>query len=251
MTPDTNTVRSRNLLILALLIVVTLFSAYHEGYLPLISIPFWVSIIAGVVIAGWLALGISTKRFLSLVLVIFIVEYIKETIGMKSHIWSYHGTSGQYSFVVWVWVLAGLVAYTVSTKVLIGVIRKLRCTVPRWVNPAILIIISSVIPLGMGDYRGAAGVLFLLFYAVVFVLCINVSIKTEFPVLAGIVITAWIIANPSEYVGSVTCHAWTFTHNPDYPPFFLLFGCWPLEIFVQYSLSAFLAHEPMNKNTIW
>jgi hypothetical protein len=251
MTPDTNTVRSRNLLILALLIVVTLFSAYHEGYLPLISIPFWVSIIAGFAIAGWLALGISTNRFLSLALVIFIVEYIKETIGMKSHIWSYHGTSGQYSFVVWVWVLAGLVAYTVSTKVLIGVIRKLRCTVPRWVNPAILIIISSVIPLGMGDYRGAAGVLFLLFYAVVFVLCINVSIKTEFPVLAGIVITAWIIANPSEYVGSVTCHAWTFTHNPDYPPFFLLFGCWPLEIFVQYSLSAFLAHEPMNKNTIW
>lgn len=251
MTHDANTVRSRNLLLLALLIVVTLFSAYHEGYLPLISAPFWASIIAGFAIAGWLALGISTKRFLSLVLAIFIIEYIKETIGMKSHIWSYHGNAGQYSFVVWVWVLAGLVAYTVSTKLLIRVIRKLRWTVPRWVNPAILIIISSLIPLSMGDYRSGAGVLFWLFYAVVFVLCINVSVKTEFPVLAGIVITAWIIANPSEYVGSVTCHAWTFTHNPDYPPFFLLFGCWPLEIFVQYSLSAFLAHEPMNKNAIW
>jgi hypothetical protein len=251
MTPDTNTVRSRNLLILALLIVITLFSAYHEGYLQLISVPFWASIIAGIVIAGWLALGISTKRFLSLVLVIFILEYIKETIGMRSHIWSYHGTNGQYNFVVWVWVLAGLVAYAVSTKLLIRVIRKLRCTVPRWVNPVILIIIFSVIPLGMGDYRSGAAVLFWLFYALVFVFCVITSTNTEFPVLAGIVITAWIIANPSEYVGSVTCNAWSFTYNPDYPPFFLLFGCWPLEIFVQYSLSAFLAHEPMNKNTIW
>jgi len=249
MTPDTNTVRSRNLLILVLLILVTLFSAYHEGYLQLISVPFWVSIIAGIAIAGWLALGISTKRFLSLVLVIVITEYIKETIGMKSQIWTYHGTDGQYNFVVWVWVLAGLAAYAVSTKLLIRVIRKLRWIVPGWVNPVILIFISSVIPLGMADYRSGAGVLFWLFYAVVFVLCMSVSVKTEFPVLAGIVITAWIIANPSEYVGSVTCHVWTFTHNPDYPPFFLLFGCWPLEIFAQYSLSAFLANEPMNKNT--
>ncbi|HUT70544.1 MAG TPA: hypothetical protein VMW89_07680 [Desulfatiglandales bacterium] len=249
MTHDTKIVRSRNLLLLALLIVVTLFSAYHEGYLPLISVPFWGSLIAGFAIAGWVALGISTKRFLSLVLGIFIIEYIKETIGMKSSIWSYHGTAGHYSFVVWVWVLAGLVAYTLSTKLVIRVIRKLRWPAPRWVNPVILIIISSVIPLSMGDYRSGAGGLFWLFYAVVFVVCIAVSIKTEFPVLAGIVITAWIIANPSEYVGSVTCHAWTFTHNHDYPPFFLLFGCWPLEIFVQYSVSAFLAHEPINKNT--
>ena len=181
MTHDINVVRSRNLVFLALLIVVILFSAYHEGYLPLISVPFWGSIIAGFAIAGWLALGISTKRFLSLVLVIFIVEYIKETIGMKSHMWSYHGTAGHYNFVVWVWVLAGLVVYTLSTKLVIRVIRKLRWPVPGWVNPVILIIISLVIPLSMGDYRSGAGVLFWSFYAVVFAVCISVSIKTEFP----------------------------------------------------------------------
>jgi hypothetical protein len=251
MTHDANGVKSRNLLLLALLIVVTLFSAYHEGYLPIISAPFWGSIIAGFAIAGWLSLGISTKRFLSLVVVIFIMEYIKETIGMKSDIWRYHGTAGHYTFVVWIWVVAGLVAYAVSTKLAIRMIRKPSLTVPGWVNPVILIIIFSVILLSMGDYRSGAGVLFWLFYAVVFVICIAVSIKTEFPILAGIVITAWIIANPSEYVGSVTCHAWTFTHNPDYPPFFLLFGCWPLEIFVQYCLSAYLAREPLNMSTSW
>lgn len=65
----------------------------------------------------------------------------------------------------------------------------------------------------------------------------------NFSVFAGIVLTAWIVSNPSEYAGSVSSQVWIFLYNSDYPPCFLLFGCWPLEILTQYGLSAFLANE--------
>jgi len=246
---DTDNARPQNLLLVALLITITLFTAFHEGYLPVISALFWVSLIAGFSISVWLALSTSTRRLLSLMLGIFIIEYLKETIGIRSKIWTYHGIDGLYNFGVWAWVLGGLSAYTLSTRVLIRLIRKLKFSLPRWLNPVILIPLSLLIPVTMGDYRSDAGALFWSFYAVLFIAGIYASIRMDFPIFAGIVITAWIVGNPSEYVGSVTSRVWTFTHNPDYPPFFLLFGCWPLEILAQYLLSAFLAHEPLEKDT--
>jgi hypothetical protein len=101
----------------------------------------------------------------------------------------------------------------------------------------------------MGEYWSGVNALLVSFYILLIIGCVYVSSKVDFPILIGIVITSWIIGNPSEYVGSVASGVWTFTHNPNYPPFFLLFGCWPVEILAQYSLSAFLAGEPLNKDT--
>lgn len=238
----------QNLLLTALFIFVTLFTAFHEGYIPLISIPFWISIIAGFSIIIWLAWNISTLRLLSLILSIFIIEYIKETIGVRSGMWTYHGINGFYNFGVWAWVLGGLIAYTLSIKVVIRQIRKLKLSLPRWLNPVILLLVSFLIPLTMGDYWRGAGILYWSFYVLLLIAGIYASIRMDFPVFAGIVITAWIVGNPSEYLGSQS-GVWTFTYNPLYPPFFLLFGCWPLEILAQYSLSAFLAHEPLDADT--
>jgi len=246
MTSDTNNVRPQNLLLIALLIIITLFTAFHEGYILLISTLFWVSLIAGFSVSVWLALSISTRRLLSLILGIFIIEYVKETIGIRSRVWTYHGVDGLYNFGVWAWVLAGLIVYTLSTRVVIRLIRKLKLSLPRWLNPVILILISLLIPLTMGDYWSGARWLFWSFYVLLLIAGIYTSIRMDFPVFAGIVITAWIISNPSEYVGSVASGVWTFTHNPDYPPLFLLLGCWPLEILAQYSLSALLADEPLD-----
>jgi hypothetical protein len=246
MTVNTNTLRVQNFLLIALLIIVTFFTAFHEGYLPLISLPFWIFFIAGYCISLWLALSILTRRLISLILGIFIIEYVKETIGIRSGMWTYHGEGGLYNFGVWAWVLAGLVVYTLSTKVVIRLIRKLKIYLPRCVNPIILIFISLLIPLTLGDYWSGSGALFFSFYALLLLVGLYASIKMDFPVFAGIVITTWLISNPSEYVGAISSGVWTFTHNPNYPPFFLLFGCWPLEILVQYSLSAFLADEPLN-----
>ena len=246
MTFNTDTLRVQNFLLIALLIIVTFFTAFHEGYLPLISLPFWIILIAGYCISVWLALSISTRRLPALILCIFIIEYVKETIGVRSGMWTYHGAGGLYNFGVWAWVLAGLVVYTLSTKVAIRLIGKLKIDPPRCVNPIILIFISLLIPLTLGDYWSGAGALFFAFYGLLLLVGLFASIKMDFPVFVGIVITTWLISNPSEYVGAISSGVWTFTHNPNYPPFFLLFGCWPLEILVQYSLSAFLVDEPLN-----
>lgn len=237
----------RNLFIVLLFIIITLFTAFQEGFMPLISMPFWVVIVAGFSISIWLAFSISTKRFLSLMLGIFIIEYFKETVGIRSGMWVYHGTDGFYNFGVWAWVMGGFAAYTIATRIMIRQMQRLKFSVPKWVNPVILTAIFLIVPSTIGNYGSGAGTLFWLFYISLFIGGIYSSLKMDFPIFAGIVITAWILGTPSEYIGSAASNVWTFTHNPDYPPFFLVAGLWPLEILAQYSLSAFLANEPLNQ----
>lgn len=241
--------KRRNLLLLAMLMGITAFTAFHEGYIPLISIPFLISLLAGYAITAWLSCHISTKRLVSFMLVIFIIEYVKETIGIRSEIWTYHGIGGQYNFGVWAWVLGGLITYTVSTRIVIPGIKKINVSLPKWLNQITVILIFLFILLSLGEYRDKVGGLFYSIYALLFAISFYASFKIDFSVCAGIVISSWIIGNPSEYLGSIASGVWTFTHNPDYPPLFLVFGCWPLEILAQYSLSAFLADEPINHNT--
>lgn len=240
-----NSKKILNISLIALLIIITIFTAFHEGYLKIISVPFWLVLIAGFSISFWLALSISTKHLLSLILVIFIIEYVKEAIGIRSRLWTYHGVGEQFNFGVWAWVLGGLATYTLATRVVIRPVRKLKLVLPKWVNTVILLVLVSLIPLTLRRYWSGIGSLFLVFYALLLIAGIYASLKIDFPVFAGIVITAWLVSNPSEYLGSVNSGIWTFTHNPDYPPFFLLFGCWPLEILVQYSLSVFLVNESL------
>jgi len=249
MAPQVNTTRARNLFLIALFIFASIFTAIQEGYVSLMTAAFWVSLISGFLLCVWLAFSTSTTRLLALILGIFIIEYIKETIGMRSGMWSYHGLEGHYTFVVSTWVLAGLIVYVLATRIVIRLIRKLNLGVPRWVNLVVLVLIGALIPIGLGDYWAGAGAFFWLFYAVLFVVGIALAVRMKFPVFIGIVITAMIISNPSEYVGSIASRLWTFTHSPEYPPFFLLFGCWPLEILVQYALSGFMADEPLDKDT--
>jgi hypothetical protein len=238
--------RVRNILLVALLAAIMFFTAFHEGYLASISVFFWISLAAGIVICSWLALSISTRRLLSLFLVIFIIEYVKEAVGIRSKLWVYHGVGSQFNFGVWAWVLGGVVTYTLSTRVAIRLIRKLNVSPPMWLNPVILVLLFLSIPLTMGDYRSGTGLLLWSFYVLVLVVGGCASAKMGFPVFAGIVVTSWVVGYPSEYLGSVPSKIWTFVHNPDYPPFFLIFGCWPLEILAQYTLSAVLANEPLN-----
>ena len=236
----------QNLLLIALFITVTLFTAFHEEYLRMISKPFWVAIVGGFAICTWLAFGISTKRLLALMLCIFVIEYIKETIGIRTHLWTYHSSKGLYNFGVWAWVMAGLIAYTLATRIVIRFVARVKYSAPGWLNPAILALIFLIIPLCLGPYRGGTNALFWLFYIIVFVAGLYASAKMDFSVFAGLVITSWIVANPSEYLGSINSGVWTFNYDTNYPPLFLLFGCWPLEILVQYSLSALVAKERLN-----
>jgi hypothetical protein len=241
--------RERNLVVISLFIVIAAFTAFHEGYVSLISFPFLLTLLAGCSLTIWLAWNISTRRLLSLIFVILVLEYIKETIGIRSGMWTYHGIDGGYNFGIWAWVLGGLVTYTLSTRLIIRLMRKLRLSSLRWLNPCVLVLLFLFILLSLGKYGEGAGILFYSFYAVVLVVCLYASIKTDLSDFAAIVLTSWIVGNPSEFMGSVASGVWTFTFNPNYPPIFLLFGCWPLDIFAIYSISAFLSGEPLDKDT--
>jgi uncharacterized protein (DUF362 family) len=237
----------RNILLVALLAAIIVFTAYHEGYLASISIYFWILLAAGIAVCVWLALGISTGRLLSLLLVIFIIEYGKEALGIRYKLWIYSGEGSQFNFGVWAWVLGGLGCYTVATRVAMKLIGKLKVAWPWWLNYILLILLFLAIPLTMSSYRQDTGVLLWLFYILMLGIGLAAATRVAFPVFAGIVVTAWIVGWPSEYIGSVASKIWVFPNNPNYPPFYLIFCCWPLEIFAQYALSGVLANEPLNK----
>jgi hypothetical protein len=242
----------QNLLLVALFIIITLFTAYTEGYLPMISVFFWIVLGIGLAVSIWLALGVSVGRLLALMLGIFIIEYIKETIGIWSGMWSYHGLPNSYNFGVWAWVMAGMTVFWLAVRIVIRLFKRLTGNLPRhWnlVNPVIVVLVFAIIPLTLGGYRSGAGPWFWGLYAILFMVTLATALRLDFPVFLGLLITTWVIGFLSEYAGSVPNHIWTFPHNPNFPPIFLIMGCWPLEIFTQFSLAAFLAREPLNLYT--
>jgi len=204
-------------------------------------------LLMGVGFSFWLAAGISSRRLVSLILSIFMIEYFKETIGVRSGFWSYNGNPGQFNFGIWSWVLAGLTTYTLATRLAIPRLKKLGIAMPGWLNAALLSVIFASMLFSMGPYRDGAEPMFYIFYVMLFSGVLYASFRIEGSVFIGLVLMAWVASNSSEYMGAVASDLWTFTHNPDYPPIFLLFFCWPLEILAQYSLSAYLAGEPLNQ----
>jgi len=248
----------QNLMLVAFLGIVTIFTAYQEGYLgaitfdPPIGALFWLVLIAGFVVSIWMALNIATGRMLALMLGIFIIEYIKEGIGIRSGMWSYHGLPNTYNFGVWAWVMGGMGVFWIAVRLVIRWMRKLTAGLHRrWnlLNPIIVVLIFATIALSLGDYRRGAGGWFWSLYAILFMVTLVSACLMDLPVFLGLLLTTWVVGFFSEYAGSVPSRIWTFTHNPNFPPIFLIIGCWPLEIFTQYALSAFLANEPLDKYT--
>lgn len=237
--------RARSFVLVGLLAAVTAFAMHHEGYVPLVGPVLGVGMIAGFAVVAWLAAAERPCRVAALFLVIFVIEYAKESIGVRSGLWTYHGRPGQYVFGVWLWVMAGAAAYALAKKA-VPLLRRVRASPPRWVNTVVVVAVASVIPITLGGYRHGTGIAFAAFYGALAVAGVAASLRMSFPSLAGLVLAAWIVANPSEYIGSMGSGIWTYPLDPSYPPVFLLFGCWPLEIIAQVSLSALLASESLD-----
>ena len=243
--PRGRLVCGRNFVLVILLFAVLLFSAWSEGYLQRFSLPFGLLLGGGLLLSVWMAMRASTARFVVLLLTIFLVEYVKETLGIRAGLWAYTGPGGQYLFGVLAWVLGGTSAFVVAFGVIIPLLLKIRRELPRWLNQAFLLLLFVLIPLTVDPYPSGAEVPYWSFYGALFVLGLVAARRMPWQVLAGLVLSAWIVGNPSEYLGSAVSGFWIFTKHPHYPPFYLLAGCWPLEILVQYSLSALLAGEPL------
>jgi hypothetical protein len=236
----------RNFLVIVLFMIVTLFTAFQEGYFPLISVSFWLYLLAGFVLCFWLACFIFTKHLLALILTIFIIENIKETIGIVSGLWVYHGIQGSYNFGIWCWVLGGLSTYTLATRIIIRWLRKLTLPVSRPGNARIVVALFGLIPLTLMGYWQGTGLWFWSFYLLLLLICLGLTTPLDFPVLASMVVSSWLVGIPGEYLGAISSHAWTFPLNPRYPPFYLVICCWPLEILAQQAIAALLTNQSLN-----
>lgn len=231
---------------IVLLLAAMLFSARDEGYLPLIS-PFFAVVLAfGFALSFWLALRISAARIAALIATILLLEYVKETIGVRSGLWVYHGKEGRYFFGIFAWVVGGLSAHSVSTGVTIPLLRRLHAFLPFWLNLAIAIPVLLGLPMTLGPSWAGAGLDFCILYLALGIVLLLSAILMDFPTFAGIVVAAWLGGNLGEYAGSAASGAWTFPYNPTYPPFFLLFSCWPMEIAAQHSLAAWFSGESLD-----
>lgn len=238
--------RATRAALVATLVAVTAFTMAHEGYVALVSPALALSMIAGFGVIAWLAASERPSRLAALLLSILVIEYVKESIGVRAGLWTYHGNPGQYLFGVWLWVMAGTSAYAVAKKVAVPLVARSSWAPPRWTHAALVLAVAAVIPLSLGGYRPQVGTDFVLLYAVLTAAAVASAVRMPFPTLAGLVLTAWAVANPAEYVGSMGSGIWTYARDARYPPLFLLFGCWPLEILAQVSLSAVLAAEPLD-----
>jgi uncharacterized protein (DUF362 family) len=236
----------RNLVLVVLLCAALLFTASSEGYLQGFTLPFELLLGGGLALSLWMAVRASTRRFLALLLSVFFVEYAQETIGIRSGLWVYHGDDGRYLFGVLAWVLGGTAAFVFAIGVTIPLLCRIRRRLPRWLNLAFPPFFFVLIAVTVDPCPSGTGVPFWSFYAAMLALALVAAQRMPWQVLAGLVVSAWVVGNASEYLGSTVSGFWTFPDHPNYPPFYLLAGCWPLEILVQYSLSAILAGEPLN-----
>ena len=157
--------------------------------------------------------------------------------------WTYHGSSDQYLFGVWLWVAASLSAYALSRELLRSCDGWNQIRLPPLANLLLIFVIAAIIPLTLGEYAPHVNAAFWVFYAALLLISVIALQATPFSVLAVSVTLSWLVGGPSEYLGSISSGAWTFAHNVRFPPTYLLVGCWPLEIVAQFSIAAFLSGE--------
>jgi uncharacterized protein (DUF362 family) len=253
----------RNLLLVFILLVVTVACAFQEGYLAIQdgnlvragSTIFWTVLFGGSLVVFWLALSISTKRLVALVIAIILVEYCNQTLGTKLGLWKYPLSPNSYFFAIMIWVFASLFAYAGAWKAVVRLTMKSIRLLPKTLNPVIPIVLLLVIwftgPAVIKESSGAEHWynlrhLFWLFFAILLFIGTIACIMVDFRVVAGVIISAWIVGFISESAGG--CGGlWKFPlFEQDWsPPVFLVVGCWPLEILAQFALSAWLAGEPL------
>ncbi len=262
----------RNLVIVGLVIAVTLVSAVHENYLviekgwaPAFHSMFWFVLLGGFCLLVWLAWSISTRRLVSFVAVIFIIEYINQSLATKLGLWTYSAQGGAYIFGVWAWVVSGLVTYAIASRATVRLTMKGKLSLPRFLNPVVVIMLFLVICFFGRDHLIEAGrqmlQSFLIFYGALMVVGILASLWMDTRALVGVIISALIVGFISESAGA-TAGIWQFLQppspdqvsalaqssqairiSPSCPPVYLILGCWPLEILAQFALSALISGE--------
>ena len=236
---------ARNLVLVLVLFATLGVAAGAEGYAALVSVPFMLLLGLGFALSVWLALRMSTARFVALLALVFFMEYTNQTLGIRSGLWQYHGQGGQYVFGVMSWLVAACSAQMMAIGIAIPMLCRLRLPALKRLTWVPVVLLFAMIPLTAGAYRAGMGTWFWSFYGLIFILALWVAQRLPMDALLGVLLAGALAGVLSEHVGSALSGCWTFPHNPSYPPFYLVVGCWPLEILVQFGVAAYLAGEPI------
>lgn len=245
---DAGSSSRNNLLVVVAVIFMAAFTARQEGYIPLISALFSVVLAGAACVSIWLAFNIATKRLVALVFVVIVMEYLNQTIANNTGLWTYARPSLMFS--VWIWVLASMTSFALARLVVTPILARIETPIPRSFNTILIVGLAGVGLLLMGPSRPQASLEFWILYSLLFAVAVYASFKMEFSIFAALAIVAIAVGIPSEYFGSTGNGSWSFPFDPDFPPWYLVLACWPLEIVAQYFLSGLLVGEiPVGEST--
>ena len=217
-----------------------LFTAFYEGYLGMVDWRFAAVLLCGLGTMAFLSLVETTGRILSLLVAVFAIELVKEYLGIRYQLWVYHGRDGRFLFGVLSWVLGGVSVFTLAKWVVAPFVRILVSTKTRKFHVPILLGLAGLAYALLDVPMSQLGPWFWGLYAILLLLGVWRSRQSDLAMLFALIATGWGVGNLSEYLGS-QAGIWTFTGHPNYPPLYLLFGLWPIEIIAQVSLARLLA----------
>ncbi|MEK6656819.1 MAG: DUF362 domain-containing protein [Nitrospirota bacterium] len=233
-----------NLLFITLLGLAVYISMAVEGYLSLLNQSFSISLLILFIFSLWTAWLMSLKRLILLGLAGFYIGYITQVVGTKSGLWIYNGTHNSFVFAGLIWAISSIAMYGLSVKVLKVAFRIVSDYIKKFSGPFFVSILFLIIIITIKEYRAGLSFVFWAYYITLFAFAVYISYITDFQSILRLTIAAWIVGNLGEYLGSQS-GLWTFPHNSNYPPLFLVISFWPLEFIAQYSISGLLTKEPL------
>ena len=214
-------------------------TAIHEGYVGIVDGKFAAVLAGGLVVMLGLSLVESFGRILSLMVAITVIELVKEALGIRYGLWAYQGRDGGFLFGVVAWVLAGLSVYTLAKWVISPFVRRWVGTPTRAFHTPILLGLAGLSFALLAFSGPPVGPGLWVLYAVLLVLGAWRMRRCDLAMLLSVVVLGWGVGNLSEYLGS-RAGIWTFPGHPGYPPLYLVFGLWPIDLIAQIALARLL-----------
>lgn len=217
---------------------------WAEGYAPLLRWPF--GVYSGLVLATviWVAFfDITTKRLVALVLVSGALGLLTQWVGAsENRFWSYARPS--HWLVAPMFMCAATMAYGLTVAVLVPLLRRVGLARKLRPLPALVLLVAplGVLVLDAPGPQLTSPTSFWIYYGLLALVAWSVAVLVDVASWVALACAAVIAGAASETLGAAS-GLWSFSHQRFWPPAFLLFGSWPLEIVTHWGLSALLARE--------
>ena len=219
---------------------------WFEGYVPFLRWPFVVY--TGLVLASvaWVAFfDITTKRLLGLIVVAGLFGLATQWVGASSNrFWEYARPS--YWLAAPMFICAATLAYGLTISWLVPLLRRwgLRRRLLPLPALGLVIVPLGVLALDAPGPELTSPTSFWLYYALLAAIAWGVAMLVDVATWVALAVAGLLLGMASETLGAAS-GLWSFAHHHPWPPAFLLFGSWPLEVIAHWGLSALLARESL------